>query len=60
MAEDVELSDLVRQKNVDQPEDDEATTSFIIPDSERTLIHKQEVEHERLIGSSLEALRREI
>ena len=60
MAEDVELSDLVRQKNVNQPEDDEATTSFIIPDSGRTLIHKQEVEHERLIGSSLEALRREL
>ena len=61
IAEGIELQDIDWQKDVDQPDDDEAATSFIdIPPSERTAIHKPEDALEHFTGSSLEAQRREL
>ena len=56
MTEGIELSDLDRQKNVNQPEDAEAATSFIPPASDRICIRNQE-DGKPITGRSLEAQR---
>jgi len=61
MAEGIGLQDIGRQKEVNQPDADEAATSFIdIPASERTHIRKQEDTLIHHTGSSLAAQRREL